>query len=144
MEILKRVIDIINKAIPDVPPETGGIIGSSNGEIIDSVVIDHPNVSYGKVCSYSPNVEFLNNSIATWQCNAIEFKGLFHTHFAGVDTLSCADKRYITEIMNAMPETIKYLYFPVFVLPDRRIKGYRAERAGATIKITDEVVTVQD
>ncbi len=144
MVISREAFEKISEAVPDEPPETGGIIGSSHGEIIDSVVMDNSGFSEGKVCSYSPNVDFLNNYIAEWQNDGLSFKGLFHTHFASVETLSCADKHYISAIMNAMPRTIKYLYFPIFVLPDRRIVGYRAEREVNITRITHDPVIVQD
>ncbi len=144
MIILNEVFETINKNVPDFPPETGGIIGSAHGEIIDSVVMDHSDSSGKRKCSYSPNVDFLNSSIATWQKSGIAFKGIFHTHFAGVKTLSCADKHYIDTIMNAMPKSIQYLYFPIFVLPGRRMVCYRAERLDNMTKITSEIVNICD
>lgn len=140
MIIDKETYNTINNSITGDPPETGGIIGSADGEIIDKVIIDVPELPAERMCSYAPNVDFLNKNIEIWQNEGIVFKGVFHTHFMGVKTLSCADKQYINAIMNAMPDEIKYLYFPVFVLPDRRLVCYKATfKEGKTNIMRDEV-----
>ena len=56
--------------------------------------------------------------------HGIEFLGIFHTHYYGVKTLSDADKDYMRRIMNSMPESIKILYFPVFVFPNNEMVLY--------------------
>ena len=131
----------IYNSISENPPEMGGIIGSSDDNIINEVVIDFPTFPVENYCSYTPNVDFLNREIETWRKNGIFFKGIFHTHFAGVKTLLSADKHYIQLIMNSMPTEIKYLYLPIYVLPDRKFSGYIAKKQFKDIQILfDEVI----
>ena len=143
MRILKSVIDMIDSLVSAQPPETGGIIGSTNGELIDKVVMDVPESPGEYMCYYAPNVDFLNENIEIWQNKGIEFKGVFHTHFVGVETLSYSDKQYIIAIMKAMPEEIKYLYFPIFVLPDRKMVCYKASLKNCNIEITRDELKIK-
>lgn len=143
MRILKSVIDTINDSISGLPPETGGILGSHDNELIDEVVMDSPVPTNTRPCSYFPNVDFLNQNIKLWQDNGISFAGIFHTHFAGVKTLSCGDRKYINAIMCAMPQQINGLYFPVFVLPDRELVCYKAIRTNGIIDIQAEELVIE-
>lgn len=142
MKVAKNLIEKINSMISDNPPESGGIIGSENFGIIDNVVFDEPNSEEVHYCYYSPNVDFFNKQILTWQDKKVEFMGIFHTHFAGVQSLSDSDKEYITRIMNDMPEDIAFLYFPVFVLPTRVFVAYKAERTKSGIVIRFDDLTI--
>lgn len=135
MKISDTVVEIVNNSISGTPPETGGILGSRNQDAIDEVVMDLPNKRSESRCTYSPNVDYLNRQIGLWQEQGITFRGMFHTHFAGVRTLSDSDKEYIGRIMMAMPLQINTLYFPVFVLPDREFVCYTAERLNGKIVI---------
>lgn len=63
--IEKNVIDIINHRISDMPPETGGILGSHGNDILDEVIIDLPDLTSTEPCSYFPNVDFSNQNIAS-------------------------------------------------------------------------------
>lgn len=142
MRILKSVIDTINNSISDQPSETGGILGGRGNELIDEIVMDSQNPYVSKKCSYSPNIVFLNQNIELWQSNGTAFKGIFHTHYYGIKTLSCGDKKYISEIMRALPECLNYLYFPVFVLPDRELICYKAIRTNEIICIQEEPLII--
>lgn len=140
MRILKSVIDTIDRSITDIPPETGGILGSRDNELIDEVVMDLPASTNTRACSYYPNVDFLNHTIELWQRNDISFMGIFHSHFVGVRTLSGGDVKYINAIMSAMPQSVEALYFPVFVLPDRELVCYRAKKTKGAVEIMTEAV----
>lgn len=140
MRILKSVIDTINNLVSDQPLETGGILGGHDNELIDEVVMDLPDSTNTRPCSYFPNVDFLNHTIEKWQKNGVFFRGIFHTHFVGVKTLSCGDKKYINAIMNAMPSSVDSLYFPVFVLPNRELVCYRAIKRHRTVEICYEEI----
>lgn len=143
MRILKSIIDTINNSISGVPPETGGILGSRNNELVDEIVMDLPDSTNTRPCSYFPNVDFLNRNIESWQNNCIFFMGVFHTHFAGVKSLSIGDKKYINVIINAMPPQIDTLYFPVFVLPDRELICYKAKCVNGIVDIHKESLIVE-
>ena len=40
--------------------------------------------------------------------------------------------------MQAMPAQIEYLYFPIFVLPERELVSYKAKKTGTKINIIRE------
>lgn len=143
MKIKKYVFDNLNRMISDEPPETGGILGSQDDDCITDVIMDKTKSNAAKICSYTPNVEFLNKSISKWADNGIYFMGVFHTHFVGVKSLSYADKKYIKRIMKSMPDGINCLYFPIFVLPEREMICYKAVRENVEIRIfNDELVVI--
>lgn len=143
MRILKTVNDTVHNLISDDPSEIGGILGSHNNELIDEVILDAQDPNALKRCSYTPNVAFLNQQIKHWQDCKIHFKGMFHTHHFGIKTLSCGDQKYITEIMTRMPDCIQYLYFPIFVLPDRQWIGYKAVRTNEEILIQEDDIFIE-
>lgn len=107
---------------PYVPPEVGGIIGASR-DIIDSVAFD-PGTQLNEAAVYSPNVKRLNEYIAQWQKNGIEFKGMFHSHPEGQESLSTDDIKYIKSIMLSMPKHVKELFFPI-IIPNSHIISYK-------------------
>lgn len=123
--------------------EIGGILGSRDGYAVTDFVLDIPESKPDHPCVYAPNVGFLNDRIETWQHDGIHFMGLFHTHFAGVRTLSCLDMQYINKIMLAMPEGIQYLYFPLFVLPERELVAFKAERREGKVLVVEERVQLR-
>lgn len=142
MQITKEAFAIIKEGVGTPAYEIGGIIGSSDGEVIDKVIMDNIEAPPQKACSYRPNTEYLNKQIARWQDDGIEFRGVFHSHFAEVKTLSNGDIKYINEIIMAMPDSVKYLYFPLYVLPSGKLVGYRAEIARGETIIGKEEITV--
>ncbi len=132
----------IDLSISDFPPETGGILGSLDGSIVTDVIIDEKEMPSQHACSYAPNVEFLNACLYDWMLEGKYFMGIFHTHFCGVRTLSFADKKYIVDIMNAMPQEINSLYFPIFVLPDRELICYKAVKRRKVIYIENDILQI--
>jgi len=140
--ISKTILNIIKSSTMNSSYEMGGILGSSNGKVIDNIVIDKPRINTNKRCLYEPNVEYLNYSIELWQAKNILFKGIFHTHFVGVKTLSCGDITYITSIMKSMPEHIEYLYFPLFVLPECELICYKAFFMDEKINIQEDILII--
>ena len=140
MNILRNTRDYILNTVPSAPPETGGILGSVDNTICECVFDKSRSVHKG--CFYTPNVTFLNGIIEKWQQKGITFQGIFHTHFWGVDTLSDGDIAYITTIMQAMPSSIGKLYFPIVVLPEKKIVSYLAMQNGDAIKIKSDTLNV--
>lgn len=128
MKMKKCVWEKLNSMISERPPEIGGILGSADGITVTEVILDQPLEIPKRACSYSPNTASLNSCIQRWEEAGIRFVGIFHTHFAGVKTLSRGDMRYIFTIMAAMPERISQLYFPVLVFPQREMVVYIAAR----------------
>lgn len=141
MKILTHVYQYICNSVPSAPPEIGGILGSMDGVVCKCQIDSGRPKSCG--CSYSPNVDILNNTINSWQKEGILFHGIFHTHFFGVRTLSDGDIAYIDAILHAMPVYIHELYFPIVVLPEKQMVPYLARRSGKTVDIkTDELIIV--
>lgn len=122
LKFLKEIFDEIIWTCPNIPPETGGILGSKNGLVVDflfdkGIKQDFPD-------QYVPDINKLNKKIENWINVDIEFCGMFHTHFPYGKELSEPDKRYITEILNAVPK--KMLYFPI-VFPNKDMIVWKAE-----------------
>ncbi len=142
MIIAKSVFEKIKSSVLGTNYEIGGILGSKDNTIISHIVIDFPQQAPTCACLYTPNVEYLNQQIANWQLNQISFKGIFHSHFAGVKTLSAGDIQYINNILNTMPPGINYLYFPLFVIPQNELICYKAIRYKNAISILPEELCV--
>lgn len=133
MNITEEVYQQILNFAPAQPPEVGGLLGGQNG-IVCQVFLDTGHAANG--CSYAPDVMQMNQTIRAWSEKGIAFFGIFHTHFFDVDTLSDGDRQYIRHIMEAMPPTIKHLYFPLVVLPERRMVVYQAAFTSGRFTIT--------
>lgn len=144
MEILNSIYKKVIENVPDYMPETGGMLGGQDG-IITTVVFDGGKDDNLRRCHYMPNVVMLNSCLLEWSKNGTEFYGLFHTHFYGVSSLSKGDAVYIRKILEAMPQSKKELFFPIVVLPDKKIISYRCYLDGGDLVIAnDPVVCVKD
>jgi hypothetical protein len=140
MYITRKAYEEIINTVPDYPPEIGGILGGYD-DIICCSAFDHGMWQKNqKKCHYTPDVEYLNSCIADWEASGIDFYGIFHTHFFGIDTLSEGDRQYIEKIMRAMPETREKLYFPVVVLPERKIISYVCRRKHGKTEIAEDSI----
>lgn len=140
MEITQKVLDEMKEQLPERLPETGGIIGGTSNRITECWIEHASLLREGVPCSYAPNVEKINAKIQEWQENGIQFLGMFHTHYFGVDSLSEGDVKYIRNIMNQMPEEIKCLYFPLFVFPEKKLILYLAKKGTCDIRKIDYVL----
>ena len=137
----EAVIEEILRNLPCEPPETGGILGGSNGTVMCSAL--DCGKTGGSPCSYTPDIAFLNRKIEEWFKDGIEFMGIFHVHFGGAESLSTGDKLYISRILKAMPERITCLYFPVVKMPEREMVVYRASNDHGKIRIEREPILYQ-
>lgn len=136
MRIYRKIFDdIVNIAI-DAPPEVGGIIGGHN-DVVKTHYMDM-GISSVKACSYTPNVSLLNGIISEWSAEGIQFMGIYHTHFFGVQTLSEGDTRYIRNILLSMPDEIDSLYFPLVVFPSRTMVCFKAIKKLDSIEIYND------
>lgn len=125
----------------DIPPETGGILGSHDG-IICKYQFDEGYHSH-RMCTYIPNTQLLNDSIREWKRRDIDLAGMYHTHYFGVETLSQTDIDYIKKIMDSMPDQVNCLFFPLIVMPERKMVGYIARRSEDGITIQKEHIICQ-
>lgn len=98
---------------------------------------EHDEITHNPITEASCLVE--------WSKSGIEFYGLFHTHFYGVSSLSKGDEIYIKKILEAMPKSKKELFFPIIVLPDKKIISYRCYLDGSNLVVAeDPVICVAD
>lgn len=141
MTIEEKTLDYLMKHIPCNPPEIGGIMGGIQ-EIIKYIQID-VGIQQKCGCRYQPNTYILNKIIKEWSNNSIEFYGIFHTHFYGIETLSEGDKQYINKILLSMPNTIEKLYFPIIVIPEYKCIPYCAIRYKDTVLIKKEILKIK-
>lgn len=139
MRILKSIYEEIINNVPEHMPESGGMLGGNNNTIT-SVVFDEGKQDEFRHCHYTPNVKRLNSILLEWAEKDIEFYGLFHTHFHSVSTLSEGDIIYIKNILDAMPESKKLLYFPIVVLPEKEIISYCCTMNGSELNIVQDSV----
>lgn len=138
MKILSEVYDQIIQC-PSVPPEKGGILGVKNGAVC-SCCFDN-NLSQTNNAVYIPDVDFLNAKIQEWEEKGISFGGIFHSHPINQPELSVDDIEYIKVIFQAMPASIKSLYFPI-VLPNVALVSFKAIRQGDAIYIHEDKITI--
>lgn len=140
MKIYDKILSEIVNQMPVIPPEAGGIIGGKEGKV------GHWKYDKGyseKGCSYSPNVNVLNEVIAGWIDQGYDFMGIVHVHFGGSKDLSNGDKKYIEKIIKSMPDSIEKLYFPIVVQPEKQFISYVAyQNFQGEIVIDKDVVEV--
>lgn len=140
MNIQKTILEQILNEQPDLPPESGGIIGGSDSAV--TIHFKDDGITGGRTCCYQPNIVLLNDVIQQWQAKDLEFMGIYHSHFFGVKTLSEGDKTYIKIILQNMPDFINYLYFPVVVMPDKELVCYKAFINSGEVIIKPEKLVV--
>ena len=104
----EEVYQQILETIGTLKPEKGGMLGSTDGKIIDSFVFDK-NANTG-TAEYSPNTKFLNRVLeAEW--SDVSFKGFVHIHPFNGSELSSADIEYAMRIMRAV--SLQELFMPL-------------------------------
>ncbi len=140
MKILSGVYKTLLLETPQLPPESGGIIGGQEG-IITQACFDRGSNPLNMPSVYVPNINFLNQIIKRWAKEDITFCGIFHSHFSRDRELSLGDKEYIAKIMYAMPPHIGFLYFPI-VLPRDTVIGYQANRYGSDVHIVCDKIEI--
>ena len=119
----------------------GGILGMAGG-VITSVYMDVDTITDRTRAIYKPNIIILNRQITRWSENGIIFAGIFHTHPFNQHTLSEDDNQYIKQIMEAMPQSVNSLFFPV-VIPNHEIYSYYAKRDLKETKIAIYADTIK-
>ena len=62
------------------------------------------------------------------------------TFFSNNKKLVEGDKVYIKKILEAMPQSKKELFFPIVVLPDKKIISYRCYLEGSNLVVADDPV----
>lgn len=139
MQIKKEIYNKMLYSIPLVPPETGGILGMKDG-VITQVCFDNSNLQNDRAL-YIPNIKKLNNQIMVWDEKDITFAGIFHSHMPNQEELSQNDFVYINDVMRAMPDYVKELYFPV-VIPKNKIISYKARNQNHKLVFETDIIKI--
>lgn len=131
--------DIVIKLLllPEAPPERGGLIGGKNG-VVTEFFLDE-SVGSTTEAIYEPNIKMLNDVLANWFNNDIEFYGIVHSHPKNESELSSGDVEYIERIMINSELGVER-YFPL-VLPGVIIP-FVAVREESGLKIQKEILNI--
>jgi len=108
--ISESVHDSIKRTVGARRPETGMVLGSSDGKVIDFCYFDESAVTSG--ATYSPNVDFINNTvIPDWYAKGVKLVGFVHSHPGG-GTPSLGDAIYARALLPAIQD-LKVLALPI-------------------------------
>ncbi len=143
MKILNSVWNEIIRTDYNLSCENGGLLGKNENGVIVKVAIDIPSYSDKyNICTYTPNIEQFNDTLAKWHKEKVIFGGIFHTHYSNKAVLSNADLSYISKILKFIPKGIKDLYFPILLLPDINFIPYKAMLNNGKVCITEDILEV--
>ncbi len=116
LEITPETIAAIYEHVGQHPAERGGMLGSDNEGVITHFFPD--STAECSASEYTPDIEKLNRVIREWKKQGIRFQGFVHSHPAGFQRLSNADKEYARDIMSAF-KGLAHLALPlVMTEPD--------------------------
>lgn len=116
-----EVYEEICRTIGTRRPESGGILGSSDGgRTIDYYYFDSTASTSG--ATYQPDTEAINTVIKSWNQMDISFVGVIHSHPWGCNTPSVGDYIYASNIIDAMDLPNDILYTPI-VQVDSKLDG---------------------
>ena len=120
--ITEEVFTQIRETVGYHIPETGGILGSSDGKHIDHFYFDRTAEVTG--ATYEPDCVELNLVIQKWYEEGIEFVGFIHSHPRGAVKPSDPDNLYTTKIMKALEME---WFVSLIVQVHRSLKGEKAK-----------------
>ncbi len=123
MLICQYVIDEISRSLGLFDYESGGLIGSRNGDILDVFYYDEGRRSNDN--EYAPSVDELQKQLNNWSKEHIEFKGIIHSHIIS-DRLSPQDIQMAYKIISM--NTLSSILMPVFLLSEQRIIWYEVNK----------------
>ncbi len=155
MKILYTVYLKIQETLGSEVPEAGGILFSSDGgETITDFVYDDRGSKTGT--AYTPNTEFVNESIKKYRDMGKHFVGMVHSHPYGHPEPSsgacgggytASDYEAFRKLLNGMVGTLK-LYFPI--VQSRAHGGtfsmrmfYAEKRQDGKIRIGEEAYSIE-
>lgn len=120
--ITEEVFSRIRETVGSQIPETGGILGSSDGKHVDHFYFDVTASVTG--ATYEPDCDKLNLIIQKWYEKGIEFVGFIHSHPRGAVKPSDPDNLYTTKIMKAFEME---WFVSLIVQVHRSLKGEKAK-----------------
>ena len=143
MIIIREVYDYIINNVPDSKFECGGILGLNSEKIAVSIQLDMGLHFRGmKICNYYPDVTMLNQCILEWSKKDIVFGGIFHTHFSEIASFSEGDLEYIKKILLAMPKGIDTIYFPIFLLPVKKLIPFKVNLLDEILEVNEDTLEI--
>lgn len=119
IKVSKSVIEDIINSLGKTPYETGGLIGSSDNNVIDSFCFIEGRDS--SATEYIPNVELMQQGIMMWDEKHIRFKGIIHSHL-DYQHLSVKDIEMARKILSI--NSLSNILLPVFVVQGQRLIWY--------------------
>lgn len=112
VEMTDVVYEAIRNTIGRCHPESGGMLGSSDGgKTITHYYFDRHAQTSG--ATYSPDTETLNQVIRQWETEGVLFVGMIHSHPTGYIKPSQGDFLYAERILQAMQLPNDTLYTPI-------------------------------
>ncbi|MDR1357751.1 MAG: ThiF family adenylyltransferase [Coriobacteriales bacterium] len=108
IQITHEVYSMIKNTVGTFRPETGMMLGTSDGQVIDHCYFDeNAQVSGGE---YNPNIDHLNDIVLpTWNSRGISMVGFVHSHPCGYCTPSPWDIQYAGELLSILPGLSKFV-----------------------------------
>lgn len=143
MKISKSVYEQII-SLPETNIENAYLLGSTKPDIIDVLENTESVSGKGTKVSFVPNVKKWNKLIETWSKNGISFAGILHTHYYGVENLSCDDIKYIDAITMDIQDGHRKICFPVLVFPEKKLVLYLADRKSGKLTINKEKYFIRE
>ena len=135
IKVSRETIEKISRFLDSTQYESGGLIGSSNGENIDTFYYDIGRRS--NTNEYIPDVNKLQRELSNWDEAHIIFQGIIHSHSIS-DRLSPRDIQVAREILNM--NKLSKLYMPIYLLNARKLFWYEVSNDSVSsidqIKIT--------
>lgn len=135
IKVSRETIEKISRFLDSTQYESGGLIGSSNGEMIDVFYYDKGKRS--NTYEYIPDVNKLQRQLLNWDEAHIIFQGIIHSHSIS-DRLSPRDIQMAREILNM--NKLSKLYMPIYLLNARKFFWYEVSNVSVSsidqIKIT--------
>ena len=102
VKVSYEVYEQIKATVGSYRPETGMMLGSSDGQVIDECYFDRK--ARTNCAAYSPNIAHLNNVVLPdWNSRGIQMVGFVHSHPRGCITPSFSDVNYAGQLLRVLP-----------------------------------------
>jgi len=118
-KVTTEVLDKIKSLMMSTVNESGGLLGTSNGKVIDLFWFDE-----GRRCNartYNPDVKRWEERLLIWYDRKIEFCGIIHSHL-NKQILSSRDVKMAREILKL--NSINHVVMPVLVMKTGEVIWY--------------------
>lgn len=100
IHISRNIYEEVARTIGEHPAESGGFLGSSDGETIDHFYFD--STAKTSPSTYSPDTATVNSILKEWNEKGVKLVGNVHSHPDGCTYPSLADIEYAEKIKSAL------------------------------------------